>query len=159
MASKKKPASKPRTAAKGAADDRKPASAPLPKKHHATDTEVMLALKKNANVVSRAAEHLGITRQTLWERIENNDELKSFRASLDATVNDAAKSIVLHEILKKKSVKVAQWWLERRDPEFKTRTAVDARIPEDQMVTIIRGLSGTGGLPALKKVREAMLTP
>lgn len=131
---------------------------PPPNRRH-TVAEVMMALKKNANVPARAADALGITRQSLCERIANSDELKAFRLDLDGTVNDAARSIVLTEIIKKKSVKVAQWWLERRDPEFKNRSAVEARLPDDQIMLIVRGVSAAGGLKGLRDLREAMSTP
>lgn len=82
-----------------------------------TDDQIVEALEKNGGVISLAAQALGIRRQTLSDRVNASPQLDAARKSSEADVTDIARAVVVNEIVKKKDVKVAQWWLERRGGE------------------------------------------
>lgn len=79
-----------------------------------TEDEIVEALEKNGGVVSLAAQALGIRRQSLSARVNASERLDAARSSGQDDVTDIARAIVVTQIVKKKDVKVAQWWLERR---------------------------------------------
>ncbi len=109
--------------------------------------EVEAALIKAKGIPALAAQELGLTRQTVWERIQKNPRLQKAIATLEATILDAAQSVILNTLTaesvakdKKLASHNARWLLERKGAHLGFGTKVEGRLADDQVEAILQRL-------------------
>jgi Bacterial regulatory protein, Fis family len=73
---------------------------PLTKKAYRefTDQEVIEALEKAKGIVSIAAEHLGCSRQAVYERMNKSKEIMAAHRHVDESVTDFAETKLMQKI-------------------------------------------------------------
>lgn len=87
----------------------------------ATDRGALIeALETSAGIFSVAGQKLGITGQRVGQLVKGDAELEAIVKRQVLKVNDLAKSVII-EAIKKGDARQANWWLERRDDEFKPK--------------------------------------
>ena len=67
-----------------------------------SDKQLIDALEKYAGFVSFAAEHLGITPQAIYKRLNHNPKLKQKYEDIRFKIDDKVESILLDKIFKDK---------------------------------------------------------
>jgi hypothetical protein len=123
---------------------------------HITIAALKAALKANAAIYTLAAEELGVTRQTVRQRVERSPALKTFVAEVEAAIIDTAEGNVMTQI-KGGDVQTSKWLLERKARErgYATRVENEHRIADDQLEAIVASLGGdVEALTALKAALE-----
>lgn len=83
-------------------------------------SKLIEALETSAGIFSVAGQKLGITGQRVGQIVKGDTELEALVARQVLKVNDLAKSVVI-EAIKKGDARQANWWLEKRDPDFKPK--------------------------------------
>lgn len=137
-----------------------------------TNAEIKAALRKTAGRIAAAArllpgqpdpdtgEKRNMSRQSLHERVNNSAALKAFLYELDESILDAAESVVIEAIVKKKSEATSRWFLERKGKSrgFVLRNdAGNFRLPEDQLEQIVGSFGGD--LDKLRALRSQLAAP
>ncbi len=110
--------------------------------------EVEAALIKGKGLPALAAQELGLTRQAVWQRIQKSERLQKAIATLDATILDAAQSVILNTLTaegvlkdKKLASHNARWLLERKGAHLGFGAKVEGRLADDQIDAILSKLS------------------
>lgn len=91
------------------------------------------ALVKHDGIIGKAiATELGLSKQTIWSRVQADPKLLAIVEDAKSYVTTAAKSVVVAAIVEGEDVATAKWWLERQDRKnFGNSTSVrlgDAEI-------------------------------
>ena len=97
-----------------------------------TEAQLKAALRKHGGVYVLAAQELKCTRQNVWARVKDSEELQTYVAEIEEEIIDAAEAVVKDAILKKDR-QMTRWYLERKGKHrgYTTRTE----------------LTGEGGVP------------
>lgn len=124
-----------------------------------SESECEAALRRNAGIIALAAKDIGISRQGLHERVSKSEHLQRVRQEIDETNLDAAESVIMEAIVRKKDVATARWLAERKGKQrgYTTRAEVEGRLADDQIEALVLAL---GGDPeALRRLREEIGGP
>lgn len=80
----------------------------------ASHAQLKAALKESAGIYSLAADKLGVSRQTVWQRVNKSEELQEWIADIEARILDAAEGVIVQAITKNRSEKTAKWYLQMK---------------------------------------------
>lgn len=131
---------------------------PDPVTKRTTLVQVEAALIKNQGIPYLAAQELGITRQSVCERIERNPRLQRAIADVEATILDAARAVVQQTLTapdKRLASHNARWLLERKGRHLGFGPTFEARLADDQIDTILSKMSPEQLSAALMALRGA----
>src|SRR5712664_2331611 len=110
--------------------------------------EVEAALIKAKGIPAHAAQTLGITRQAVCDRIKKNPRLQKAIADVDATILDAAHTVILNTLTqeavakdRKLASQNARWLLERKGWHLGFGPKVEGRLADDQVDMILARLT------------------
>jgi len=73
--------------------------------------EVIAAIKGSAGIKTTIAKRLNITRKTVDGYLDRWVTVKEAYMTEKAGIDDAARSVVIDDIVNKKNVETAKWWL------------------------------------------------
>lgn len=100
----------------------------------------LLAAYNNAYNDEEAADYAGIDRATLWRWKQEDEQLCNKIDEAKRLPNRKAKENVITAI-NEGDPSTSKWWLERKDPDFKNKAAVELDPNEEKIEAIIKGLT------------------
>ena len=120
----------------------------------ATIGQIKRALINQAGIIPLAAQELGMTRQSLHERVNKRPDLKAFAKALTEEVKGVARDNIMSAILSG-DLKTSRWYLERvAKDEF--GNSVGVRLGDDVIADIIRQVADVGGAAGLRKLADGL---
>lgn len=140
-------------------------------KPKANKAQIKEALRTNGGVISSAAAALGMTRQSLWERVMRHDDLQAVVAEVEEQVLDMAETPILRylgQLQKKaepteKELGPAMWWLERRGKHRGFSTQIQHTGKDDEPLfdieAAVRALSDEDAEHAAALRKAAIAAP
>ena len=92
--------------------------------HSAQD--VIKAIQGTAGVKSHIAKKLGVARSTLDSYLERWATVREAYDEEKAGVSDAARSVVINDIVNNRNVETAKWWLRMKESnEFGDKSKIE----------------------------------
>lgn len=82
-----------------------------------TAEQVIKAIKSSGGVKTSIAKRLGVTRQTFDNYLDRWVTVKEAYEEEKAGVSDAARSVVIADIVNNRSVETAKWWLRMKESD------------------------------------------
>ncbi len=107
--------------------------------------QAIAALKGTGGVKTTIAKKLGVARQTVDVYLDRWPTFKEAYQAEKSGVDDAAVSVVMHDIVNNRNVDTAKWWIARKLDEFKDKRQHDIKIDDlrklsdDELQAIIKG--------------------
>lgn len=113
-----------------------------------SNKSIVAALIAADGNVAAAGRALGITRQSIGERIARNPKIQAVLDEFEILAGDYATGNIMRALIAG-DVATSRWWKEKRDPDFKNGSL---RLDDDQ----IRALIEASTPEALRKLAGAV---
>jgi hypothetical protein len=106
-----------------------------------SEAEVIAALRKNRGILGPTADDLGITRQSLYERVDASPELQRVRAEIDELILDKCEVVIFDAAETDKGL-TARWLAERKGKHRGYGNQVQATLDEKQLEAFVFAFGG-----------------
>lgn len=98
------------------------------------------AIPNTGGVIETIAKRVGCDWHTAKKYIEDHATVKQAYEDEKSKVDDAARSVVISDIVKDKNVDTAKWWLRVKLPdEFAPTQKIDANVDERKEIIVTIG--------------------